>query len=58
MEFDASRVYTALNADELKIGSECIFADMMEELRLSVQYAYLIKPPAEISFIINLSEEQ
>ena len=58
MEFDASRVYTALNADELKIGSECIFAGMMEELRLSVQYVYLIKPPTEISFIINLSEEK
>ena len=24
----------------------------------NVQYTYLIKPPAEISFIINLSEEQ
>lgn len=27
MEFDKSRVYTAVNADELKIGSKCIFAD-------------------------------
>lgn len=27
MEFDKSRVYTALNADELKIGSKCVFAD-------------------------------
>ena len=33
MEFDKSRVYTALNADELKIGSKCIFADNLRELR-------------------------
>ena len=25
MEFDKSRVYTAVNADELKIGSKCVF---------------------------------
>lgn len=33
MEFDKSRVYTALNADELKIGSMCVFADDLRELR-------------------------
>ncbi|MGP1530009.1 MAG: hypothetical protein ACTTI3_06680 [Treponema sp.] len=33
MEFDESRVYTALNADELKIGSMCYFADTVEELK-------------------------
>ena len=33
MEFDKSRVYTALNADELKIGSKCVFADDLRELR-------------------------
>lgn len=33
MEFDKSRVYTALNADELKIGSTCIFADSLGALR-------------------------
>lgn len=37
MEFDKSRVYTALNADELKIGSKCIFADTIHDLRLYVQ---------------------
>ncbi len=32
MEFDKSRVYTAVNADELPIGSKCIFADSVYEL--------------------------
>lgn len=36
MEFDKSRVYTALNADELQIGSKCIFADTVEELKQRV----------------------
>ena len=33
MEFDKSKVYTALNADELKIGSKVIVADSMFSLR-------------------------
>lgn len=33
MEFDKSRVYTAVNADELPIGSKCVFADDLRELR-------------------------
>ena len=37
MEFDKSRVYTALNADELPIGSKCIFADTVKALRKKVQ---------------------
>ena len=37
MEFDKSKVYTALNADELKIGSKCIFADTICNLREQVQ---------------------
>lgn len=37
MEFDKSRVYTALNADEMEIGSKCIFADTIHDLRLYVQ---------------------
>ena len=32
MEFDKSRVYTAVNADELKVGSKCIFADTIQAL--------------------------
>ena len=33
MEFYKSRVYTAVNADELKVGGKCIFADDLRELR-------------------------
>ena len=37
MEFYASQIYTAVNADKLRIGSECIFANTLEELRQRVQ---------------------
>ena len=37
MEFDKSRIYTAVNADELKIGSKCMFADSLGELRSYVE---------------------
>ena len=37
MEFDKSRIYTAVNADELAIGSTCIFADTIQALRQKVQ---------------------
>ena len=33
MEFDKSRVYTALNAEDLPIGSKCIFADTLKKLK-------------------------
>ena len=33
MKFDKSKVYTALNADELKAGSKVIVADTMEILK-------------------------
>lgn len=33
MEFDKSKVYTAINADELKVGSKVILADTLEELK-------------------------
>ena len=33
MEFDKSRVFSAVNADELKVGSKCVFADNLRELR-------------------------
>lgn len=33
MEFDKSRVYTAVNADDLKIGSKCVLADTIQELK-------------------------
>lgn len=37
MEFDKLKVYTAVNADELQIGSKCIFADTIKALRRKVQ---------------------
>lgn len=37
MKFDKSRIYTAVNADELKIGSKCMFADSLGELRSYVE---------------------
>ncbi len=37
MKFDKSCVYTALNADELKVGSKCFFADTIQDLRIKVQ---------------------
>lgn len=37
MEFDKNRIYTAVNADELKIGSKCIFADTVRGLRRKVE---------------------
>jgi len=37
MEFDKSRVYTAVNADELKIGSRCVFADTVKGLKMQMQ---------------------
>ena len=37
MEFDKSRVYAALNADELPIGSKCVFADTVKALREEVE---------------------
>lgn len=39
MEFDKSRVYTALNADELKVGSKIIVADNMKYLKEAVEAA-------------------
>ena len=36
MEFDKSRVYTTLNADELNIGDEVYCADTLESLMLQV----------------------
>ena len=34
MEFDKSRVYTALNADELKVGSKVIVAETLAHLKI------------------------
>ena len=37
MTFDKSKVDTALNADELRVGSRCIFADTIQDLKKSVE---------------------
>ena len=37
MQFDKSRVYTALNADELKVGSKCVFDVTIQGLRRKAQ---------------------
>lgn len=44
MEFDKSRVYTAVNAEDLPIGSKCIFANNVFTLKDHVRNNY----PAEI----------
>ena len=36
MEFDVSKVYTAVNADELPIGSKCYFADDLRKLKVRI----------------------
>lgn len=38
MEFDKSRIYTAVNADEVKLGSIGYFADNIHSLQQAVQY--------------------
>lgn len=47
MEFDKSRVFSAVNADELPIGSKCILADTVKALRKKVQeedFAQYVQP--------------
>lgn len=34
MEFDKSRVYSTLNADELKVGSKVIVAETLTHLKI------------------------
>ncbi|MEL3905532.1 MAG: hypothetical protein P1P65_00680 [Treponema sp.] len=38
MEFDKTRVYTAVNADELKVGSKCYFADRISFLKECLEH--------------------
>ena len=37
MEFDKSRVFSAVNADALKVGSRVILGDSLSELREAVE---------------------
>ena len=40
MEFDMSRIYTAVNADELTVGSICFFESSVGDLRKMVAGTY------------------
>lgn len=55
MEFDKSRIYTAVNADELAIGSTCIFADTIQALRQKVQGGFSVGDCAK-DYFRRLSE--
>lgn len=48
MKFDLSRVYTAVNADELKVGSRCIFANNLDSLKCKVEEGTEIRPIVQI----------
>lgn len=48
MEFDKNKVYTSLNADELKVGSRVILADSLESLKYNVTYGHSIVPLVEV----------
>jgi hypothetical protein len=48
MEFDKSRVFTALNADELKPGSKVIVADNIEGLKICVKNETSIRTMIEV----------
>lgn len=37
MEFDKAKVFTVLNADEVKIGSSGYFADNLRSLRVAAE---------------------
>ncbi len=41
LKFDKSKVYTALNAEDLPIGSLCVFADTMQDLQQTVESRYV-----------------
>ena len=51
MEFQKERVFTALNADELKPGSKVIVADTIDELK---QY---VEDDCDTSIVTNIMPE-
>lgn len=55
MEFDKSRVFTALNADELKIGSKVIVANYLESLKVQVEANSYPSYVVELSQIMGTS---
>ena len=54
MEFDKSKVYTALNADELKVGSKVILADSLECIKHYVKRNQSI----DIDTLVEVREER
>ena len=50
MEFDKSRVFTTVNADELKVGSKVIVADNLASLKRRVAVYYNDKEFTTIAF--------
>ena len=57
MEFDKSRVYTAVNADELKIGSKCVLADTIQELK-ERKYIDTLAGVADESHVLRFVSER
>ncbi len=55
MEFDRNRVYTALNADELKPGSKVIVANYLESLKTQVEANSYPSYVVELSQIMGTS---
>lgn len=51
MKFDKSKVYTAVNADELKVGSRVLVADDLEELKR------LVSDNAEPRILFKIQDE-
>lgn len=51
MEFDVSRVYTAVNADELKVGSKVIVADTLADLEAKVEQG------AELEILLGIEPD-
>lgn len=56
MKFDKSRVYTALNADELPIGSKVIVADNLESLKKKVAKVAAFCDENAIAYIAYITE--
>lgn len=57
MKFDKSRVYTALNAGELPIGSKVIVADNLESLKKKVAAFYDENAIAYITEVCDIISE-
>ncbi len=57
MKFDENRVYTALNADKLPIGSKVIVADNLVDLKMRVSAYYDESVTAYITEICDIRTE-